>query len=86
PAGPYSMDRLGRDVVELLDFLDIDRAHFLGLSLGGFIGQWLGVFAPNRIDRLILSNTARYLAAELHFDDQIHAVLAASDMDAIADG
>ncbi|WP_163616211.1 alpha/beta fold hydrolase, partial [Klebsiella pneumoniae] len=57
PAGPYSMDRLGRDVVELLDFLDIDRAHFLGLSLGGFIGQWLGVFAPNRIDRLILSNT-----------------------------
>lgn len=86
PAGPYSMDRLGRDVVELLDFLDIDRAHFLGLSLGGFIGQWLGVFAPNRIDRLILSNTAPYLAAELHFDDQIHAVLAASDMDAIADG
>ncbi|MBR1206451.1 MULTISPECIES: alpha/beta fold hydrolase [unclassified Bradyrhizobium] len=86
PVGAYSMDRLGRDVVELLDALGIDRAHFLGLSLGGFIGQWLGIFAPERIDRLILSNTASCLASELPFDDQIRAVLAASDMDAIADG
>ncbi|UGY02765.1 alpha/beta fold hydrolase [Bradyrhizobium quebecense] len=86
PAAAYSMDRLGRDVVELLDTLGIDRAHFLGLSLGGFIGQWLGIFAPERIDRLILSNTASYLASELPFDDQIRAVLAAPDMNAIADG
>lgn len=86
PVGAYSMDRLGRDVVELLDVLNIDRAHVLGLSLGGFIGQWLGIFAPERIDRLILSNTASYLASELPFDDQIRAVLAARDMDAIADG
>lgn len=86
PAGAYSMDRLGRDVVELLDHLAIDRTHFLGLSLGGFIGQWLGIFAPERIDRLILSNTASHLASELPFDDQIRAVLAAGDMDAIADG
>ncbi|WP_347337665.1 alpha/beta fold hydrolase [Bradyrhizobium mercantei] len=86
PVGAYSMDRLGRDVVELLDVLNIDRAHFLGLSLGGFIAQWLGIFAPERIDRLILSNTASYLASELHFDDQIRAVLAAPDMNGIADG
>ncbi|TWC07012.1 3-oxoadipate enol-lactonase [Bradyrhizobium macuxiense] len=86
PVGAYSMDRLGRDMVELLDALAIDRANFLGLSLGGFIGQWLGIFAPERIDRLILSNTASHLASELPFDDQIRAVLAASDMDGIADG
>ena len=86
PVGAYSMDRLGRDVVELLDALNIDRAHFLGLSLGGFIGQWLGIFAPERIDRLILSNTSAYLASELHFDDQIRAVLEAPDMNGIADG
>ncbi|QOZ34671.1 alpha/beta fold hydrolase [Bradyrhizobium sp. CCBAU 53421] len=85
PVGAYSMDRLGRDVVELLDHLAIDRAHFLGLSLGGFIGQWLGIFAPERIDRLILSNTASHLASELPFDDQIRAVLATSDMDGIAE-
>ncbi|MGY3589801.1 3-oxoadipate enol-lactonase [Bradyrhizobium sp. USDA 4341] len=86
PVGAYSMDRLGRDVVELLDALGIDRAHFLGLSLGGFIGQWLSIFAPERIDRLILSNTASYLASELPFDDQIRAVLAASNVDGIAEG
>ncbi|MBP1297959.1 3-oxoadipate enol-lactonase [Bradyrhizobium elkanii] len=86
PVGAYSMDRLGRDVVELLDHLKIDRAHFLGLSLGGFIGQWLAIFAPDRIDRLILSNTAPYLASELPFDDQIRAALAAPDMNGIADG
>ncbi|NLS70905.1 alpha/beta fold hydrolase [Bradyrhizobium brasilense] len=86
PTGAYSIDRLGRDVVELLDALRIDRAHFLGLSLGGFVGQWLGIFAPDRIDRLILSNTSSYLASELPFDEQIRAVLAAKDMNGIADG
>jgi pimeloyl-ACP methyl ester carboxylesterase len=55
PAGPYSVDRLGRDAVELLDALKIGRAHFLGLSLGGMVGQWLGIHAPERIDRLILA-------------------------------
>lgn len=38
PAGAYSIDRLGRDVVELLDALGLERVHFLGLSLGGMIG------------------------------------------------
>ncbi|TKB87564.1 MAG: alpha/beta fold hydrolase, partial [Mesorhizobium sp.] len=55
PAGAYSLDRLGRDVIELLDALGIERVHFLGLSLGGFVGQWLGIHAPERIERLILS-------------------------------
>ena len=58
PAGDYSMDRLGRDVLELLDAVGVLRAHFLGLSLGGFVGQWLGIHAPERIGRLILSNTS----------------------------
>src|SRR5579859_6125280 len=61
PAGAYSMDRLGRDVIELLDALGIERAHFLGLSLGGLVGQWLGIHAPERIDQLILSNTSARL-------------------------
>lgn len=85
PVGAYSLDRLGRDVVELLDHLQIGRTHFLGLSLGGFVGQWLGVYAPDRIARLILSNTSPYLAGELPFDEQIRTVLAAKDMTAIAE-
>jgi len=61
PAGPYSFDRLGRDVVELLDALGLARVHVLGLSLGGFVAQWLGIHAPERVDRLVLSNTAAFL-------------------------
>ena len=61
PTGDYGLDRLGRDVVGLLDSLGIARAHFCGLSLGGMTGQWLGVFAPERIDRLVLANTSSYM-------------------------
>lgn len=80
PAGAYSFDRLGRDVLELLDALGIERAHFLGLSLGGIIGQWLGIHAPDRIDRLILSNTSAYLGPAGQWDERIAQVLQAPDM------
>jgi 3-oxoadipate enol-lactonase len=85
PMGPYSLDRLGRDVIELLDHLGMDRVYFLGLSLGGFVGQWLGIYAPNRIIRLVLSNTSPFLAGELPFDELIHNVLATQTMDEVAD-
>ncbi|NIC06585.1 alpha/beta fold hydrolase [Halomonas sp. DX6] len=85
PAGAYSIDRLGRDVLELLDSLDIQRVHFLGLSLGGFVGQWLGIHAPERIDRLILSNTASYLGPAGQWDEIIAAVLEAEDMQETAE-
>jgi 3-oxoadipate enol-lactonase len=74
PEGPYSLDRLGRDASELLDALNVDRVHFLGLSLGGMVGQWLGIHAPDRIDRLILSNTAAYLGPAKEFHDRITGV------------
>jgi 3-oxoadipate enol-lactonase len=80
PAGAYSLDRLGRDVVELMDALQIERAHFLGLSLGGFVGQWLGIHVPDRIDRLILANTASYLGPPGQWDAAIRAVEEAPDM------
>ncbi len=57
PPGPYTLEQLGRDVVALLDHLQIDRAHFCGLSMGGLTGLWLAVHAPSRIDRLVLANT-----------------------------
>jgi 3-oxoadipate enol-lactonase len=85
PPGAYSEARLGRDVLELLDHLGIARAHFLGLSLGGFVGQWLGVHAPQRIDRLILSNTAAYLGPPDIWDRAIAAALEAPDMTATAE-
>jgi len=58
PEGPYTIDALGGDVLELLDALRIDRPNFCGLSMGGLIGLWLGIHAAGRLDRLVVCNTA----------------------------
>lgn len=58
PAGPYQLDQLAGDVLELLDSLEISRVHFVGLSLGGAVGMWLGRYAPERLNRLVLCCTA----------------------------
>ena len=47
--GGYALDTLGRDVLGLLDALKIPRAHFCGLSMGGAVGMWLALNAPERI-------------------------------------
>lgn len=57
-AGPYTIEQLGRDVLNLMDALNIEKAAFCGISMGGLIGQWLGVNAPDRISRLVICNTA----------------------------
>ena len=58
PNGPYTMEMLGRDVLAVLDALEIDKMNWCGLSMGGMVGMWLGANAPHRINRLILSNTS----------------------------
>lgn len=85
PAGDYSIDRMGLDVIELLDYLKIAKVNFCGLSLGGFIGQWLGIHQPDRIDKLILANTASYLGPLSYFNDNIRALKEHADMNAFAD-
>ncbi|MER7077628.1 3-oxoadipate enol-lactonase [Saccharopolyspora kobensis] len=85
PSGPYSLDRLGRDVVELLDALGLQRVHVLGLSLGGIVAQWLGIHVPERVDRLVLSNTAANLGPANQWDQPIADLLAAPDMQATAE-
>lgn len=59
-SGPYTMERFGRDALAVLDDLNIGKAHWCGLSMGGMVGQWLAANAPERIDRLILANTTCY--------------------------
>jgi 3-oxoadipate enol-lactonase len=54
---------LATDLIELLDALSIPRAHFCGLSMGGAVGIWLGVNAPERFDNFILCNTAARIGA-----------------------
>lgn len=74
PTGSYAMDRLGRDLLELLDSVGIDSVHFCGLSLGGMVGQWLGIRAPERLNRLILANTSSFMGPPSAWDGRIDLV------------
>jgi len=74
PAGPYNMEMLGRDVLAILDALKIDKVNWCGLSMGGMVGMWLGANAPQRIDRLILSNTSAYMPNKDIWTDRINTV------------
>lgn len=72
--GPYTIEQLAGDVLGQLDRLDLERVHFCGLSLGGMVGQWLGVHAPERIDRLVLCNTAARIAPPELWNQRIEKV------------
>lgn len=61
PTGPYDLDDLADDVVRLLDDLGVERAHFVGLSLGGMTGMRLAAREPERVDRLVLLCTSALL-------------------------
>lgn len=73
--GPYSIEQLGRDVVALLDALNIQRAHFCGLSMGGLIGQWLGINAGERLHKLVVCNTAAKIGDPSVWNPRIETVL-----------
>jgi 3-oxoadipate enol-lactonase/4-carboxymuconolactone decarboxylase len=64
PPGDYSIDQLGRDVVGLLDALGIQKFAFCGLSMGGAVGQWLGINVPARVTSLVLANTSAQFSSE----------------------
>ena len=74
PQGPYTMERLGRDALAVMDGLGLKKVHWCGLSMGGMVGQWLGANAPERIDRLVLSNTSSYFADKAGWHDRIKTV------------
>src|SRR5436305_11555956 len=74
PSGPYSMERFGKDVLAILDDLNIAKTHWCGLSMGGMVGQWLGANAPDLFDRIILSNTACYYPDPTNWLNRIKAV------------
>jgi 3-oxoadipate enol-lactonase len=74
PKGPYTMEGLGRDALAVLDGLGLKRVNWCGLSMGGMVGQWLGAFAPERIERLILTNTSSYFPDKTAWNDRLALV------------
>lgn len=74
PVGGYSLDRLGRDVIELLDALEIGIVDFCGLSLGGMTGQWMGIREPARLRRLVLANTSSFMGPPSAWDARMDLV------------
>ena len=86
PPGPYAIDDLGADVVALMDRLGLQRASYAGLSLGGMVGQWLAINAPERIARLILISTSAHMPPPEGWHERAAAVRQAGTTAAVADG
>jgi len=84
PCGPYTLDDHGGDVLALLDRLGIERAHVVGLSLGGMTGMWLASRRPERVGRLVLCCTSARLGPARMWAERAEAV-AASGTGSIAD-
>jgi len=64
PAGAYTLELLGEDVIGLLDALSIGQVHFVGLSVGGMIGQSLALNHANRLRSLVLCDTSSIIPKE----------------------
>lgn len=85
PPGEYSVEQLGRDVLGLVEALELPRFAFCGLSLGGAVGQWLALQAGERITGLILANTSPRIGTSELWKKRIAAV-EQGGMAAIVDG
>ena len=70
PQGPYSIDQLGQDVVNLLDHLNVEKAAFCGISMGGLTGQWLAIHRPERFNQVVVCNSAAKIGQEQAWNDR----------------
>lgn len=84
PPGPYGMADLTRDTAGLLDHLGVRSCVFVGLSIGGMIGQQLAATRPDLVGGLVLSNTAARMGEAQMWHDRIAAVRAGG-IEALAD-
>ncbi|MEY4934456.1 MAG: hypothetical protein RIS64_815 [Bacteroidota bacterium] len=75
PEGFYTIEQCANDVLDLLNALNLGRVYFVGLSMGGMIGQYLALNAPERLHKLVLSNTAAKIGTPAFWNPRIQFVL-----------
>jgi 3-oxoadipate enol-lactonase / 4-carboxymuconolactone decarboxylase len=74
PKSEYSVELLGRDLLGLTDALGIKQFALCGLSMGGAVGQWLAIHAPERLTGLVLANTSPQFGPRSSWETRTKAV------------
>lgn len=74
PPGEYSVKQLGEDALAIIGQLAISRFAWCGLSMGGAVGQWIALNAPDRITHLVLANTSARFGDPANWDTRIQSV------------
>jgi 3-oxoadipate enol-lactonase len=74
PPGPYTLDDLGTDVLDVADALGLERFHLVGCSLGGLTALWVAVHHGDRLHSLTATNTAARVGSTEGWQQRIDAV------------
>lgn len=74
PEGPYTIDELADDAAGLIDALQLRDVVFVGLSIGGLIGQALALKRPDLLRALVISNSAAKIGTDQMWNDRIDAI------------
>jgi 3-oxoadipate enol-lactonase len=85
PPGPYEIADLGRDLVDLLDRLEIERASICGVSIGGMTAMWVAASHPERVESLALCFTSARMPAPEVYPERA-AAARADGMEPLIDG
>ena len=88
PKGDYTMERLGKDILDLLDALKLESTAYCGLSMGGMAGIWVAMNRPRRFSRAVFANTAIHFQERDIWDGRIRTVTEkgmAAIVDAVAE-
>ncbi|MHA2151488.1 MAG: alpha/beta fold hydrolase [Candidatus Thorarchaeota archaeon] len=84
PDIPYTMEMFAADTVGLMDALDIENAHILGISMGGLIAQQVAISSPEKVRSLILVSTNFGGPNSIPMDDRTMALLVALPTETIS--